>query len=77
MCGVRAASHPSTITSSPVQALHMSNRLVFYCALLLLEQPPSLGLDKSLLVHYYYSPDTVLNLLQRDRHLPPQNYDCQ
>jgi hypothetical protein len=41
-----------SITSSPVQALHISNPMEFYSASLLLELP-LLGLDKKLVVHYY------------------------
>jgi hypothetical protein len=41
------------ITSSPVQASHVSNRTEFHRVLLLLEQA-ALGLDKSRLVHYCY-----------------------
>jgi hypothetical protein len=55
-------------TSSPVQALNVSNRTEFHrmLLLLLLEQP--LGLDKRLLVH-------DLNRPQRGHpHLPPPNY---
>jgi hypothetical protein len=49
--------------SSLVQALDVSNRTEF---LLRGEQP--LGLDKR-------HVETVLHLLHRDRHLPPQNYN--
>jgi hypothetical protein len=61
-----------SIPSSPVQALHVSNRTEFY-SVLFLAHP--LGLDKRLLLDYYQSPETVLNLHRRDHHdLSPQIY---
>jgi hypothetical protein len=66
-------SNMESATSSPVPALHVSNRTEFHrVALLLLEQP--LGLDASTLDHYD-SPETVLNLLCREHpHQTPQNH---
>jgi hypothetical protein len=57
-------------TTSPVQALHVSNRTECHRVLLLLEQ--TLGLDQSLLVHYS-SQEPVVDLLHRDRHLSSPN----